>query len=227
VFGQSEHLTYRIRAYYPAQDKSGVSFVWRHFVKDPIEADKWASGELKKQNRSAMTENQLRKVEEGERKIQSITNQISRARQIIREAVEAGESVVGVKGAYGRVKEFALGGSTRQSEFEELIRIVQREIRPVLSGTTRFSDKDQKIIDTIVPGLGFIRNDEQVDAGLEQLQKILHKVDLVEPAGGKEGAAEPTIETDSATGKRYQFMGTDPTDPAQRKKRENWKELDG
>ena len=108
-----------------------------------------------------------------------MTNQVDRARQLIREAAFKGESVTGVRGAYGRAKEFMFGGDTRQAEFEDLIRTIQREVKPLISGTTRLSKEDMKVMDTIVPGLGFLRNMEQVDAGLAQLEKILRKQDLL------------------------------------------------
>lgn len=165
-----------------AQDIAKAREKWKAEGKSDAEISK-LSAELEselKAKASTMTPYQKQKVDEKQRTLDSIVNQIDRAKQLITNATQRGESVVGVKGLYGRAKEAVLGGGTEQSEFEELIRTIQREVKPIISGTTRLSKEDQKVIDTIVPGLGFFRNKEQALAGLTQLQKILQKKDLLE-----------------------------------------------
>jgi hypothetical protein len=140
-----------------------------------------AAREIKDVNRTPRSDYQRDKLKEKEGKVESAINQIERTLQLIEEAGKRGETLTGVTGALGRAKEFAFGGSTDKAEFEQMIRTIQQEVPPMLKGTTRLSADERKVIDVIVPGLGFLKNQEQVYHGLQRLRDILKKKDLLEP----------------------------------------------
>ena len=145
-----------------------------------------ARSEVAQIAKSAKTGGQIAKEEEKAQKVESVRNQIKEAVRLIRDGRKTGDSVTGVKGAIGTAKEFFVGDKSEHARFTGLINTIQQEVKPLLTGSTRsmLTKADRATVDTIVPGLGFLRNEKQAEDVLIQLDKILSRADLGAVEGG-------------------------------------------
>lgn len=135
-------------------------------------------------NPKGMTGGQIQKVEEKKKKIEGIVNQIDKVQQMIAEANKKGQYLVGIPGKFGTIWEFAdrtTGKKTPHSEFTQLIRTIQSETLPILTGTTRLTKLGESARDEMIPGLGALRDATQVNNALSTLKKILRGDDLLAP----------------------------------------------
>lgn len=134
--------------------------------------------------KKALTEQQELKLEEKQKNVDSIINQIDRVQQLINESRKRGDwlAPTGATGVGSRFLEWLSGGSEGAAEVQELIRTIQKEVKPIISGTTRINKEERADMDVIVPGLGIQKNPMQVMKGLETLKKILKKEDLLVPS---------------------------------------------
>lgn len=140
-----------------------------------IMKERLAEAIIRSQGRGAA---QAQKQQQQQQQLDSIVNQIDRVQQIIKKHPDT--AVVGIGGMLNRAGEFLSGGSDF-GEFEQLVRSIQTQVPRALTGVGRISAAERKNIDTIVPGLGVMRNTQQVYNELEALKKILQRKDLIEP----------------------------------------------
>lgn len=133
-------------------------------------------------NPAPMTGAQAQKVADTKQKVVKISNQIDRVRQLIDEESKKGHTLVGIPGKAGTVWEFvdrSTGKRTPHSEFTQLIRIIQSESLPLLTGTTRLTKLGESVRDEMIPGLGYLRDTTQVNHAMETLRKVLNGEDLL------------------------------------------------
>jgi hypothetical protein len=144
-----------------------------------------ARSEVAQISRSAKTGGQIAKEQEKKGKIESVVNQIDYALGLIEQGKKTGDTVTGAKGKIGTLVEWWRGTGEQHAEFEAIIKTIQQEAKPLLTGSTRslLTKNDRADVDTIIPGLGFIRNETQAAAVLKNLRKILNKVDLMKDDG--------------------------------------------
>ena len=126
----------------------------------------------------ALGAKQDQKTQQRQEQVNSIVNQIDRVQQIIKQNPD--KTTVGIGGMANRAEEWLTGGSDL-GEMEQLLRTIQIQIKPALTGSNRMTATERKQLDTIVPGLGVMRSTEQVYNELEKMKKILQKKDLIVP----------------------------------------------